>query len=221
MRFRNRIRSRYCAFNKKYCKFTADLNFKIVITLSILNSSFSFVIFIIHLWFPLRSNFYFELSRFTCSISRTVCQYSYKQYTRIYTRIYNLNILVLVNLQVARVMNKLMQKMMGGGAGGAGGMPGFGGPGGFPGAGGFPGGGFPGGGFPGGGFPGGGFPGSGGGAGGRSAPKKSSGDDVDWLHDDVFWLHALLSIAISPRGSFLVDRIDRAPGACPTINSYS
>ena len=72
---RNLIRSRSldCASNKKHCKFTADLNFKSVITLLILNSSFSFVSFIINLWFPLRSTFYFDISRFTCSISGTVC----------------------------------------------------------------------------------------------------------------------------------------------------
>ena len=71
---RNLIRSRSldCASNKKHCKFTADLNFKSVITLLILNSSFSFLIFIIYLWFPLRSTFYFEISQFTCSISCTV-----------------------------------------------------------------------------------------------------------------------------------------------------
>ena len=71
---RNLIRSRSldCASNYKHCKFTADLNFKIVITLIIRNSSFSFLIFIIPLWFPLRSTFYFEISRFTCSISGTV-----------------------------------------------------------------------------------------------------------------------------------------------------
>ena len=44
---RNLIRSRSldCASNKKHCKFTADLKFKSVITLLILNSSFSFFYF--------------------------------------------------------------------------------------------------------------------------------------------------------------------------------
>ena len=45
MRFRNRIRSLDCASNEKHCKFTADLNFKSVITLLVLNSSSSFFYF--------------------------------------------------------------------------------------------------------------------------------------------------------------------------------
>ena len=51
---------------------TADFNFKSVITLLILNSSSSFIIFILHLWFPLKSTFYLEISRFTFKISGTV-----------------------------------------------------------------------------------------------------------------------------------------------------
>ena len=61
-----------CASNQKHCKFTADLNLKSVITLLILNSSFSVLIFSLHLWFPLKSTFYLEISRFTCTISGTV-----------------------------------------------------------------------------------------------------------------------------------------------------
>ena len=41
----------------------------------ILNSSFSFFIFILHLWFPLKSTFYLKISPFTCTISGTVCCY--------------------------------------------------------------------------------------------------------------------------------------------------
>ena len=44
-------------------EFTADLNIKSVTILLILNSSFSFLIFILHLWFPLKSTFYLEISR--------------------------------------------------------------------------------------------------------------------------------------------------------------
>ena len=44
----------------------------LVITLLILNSSFNFLIFILHLWFPLKSTFYLEISRFTFTISGTV-----------------------------------------------------------------------------------------------------------------------------------------------------
>ena len=78
MRFRNRIRSLDCASNEKHCKFTTDLNLKSVITLLIVNTKQIFqlfFIFILNLWFPLKSTFYLEISRFTFTISGTVCSY--------------------------------------------------------------------------------------------------------------------------------------------------
>ena len=67
-----RLRSLDCASNKKHCKFTANSNFKSVITMLILKCFLSCLIFNIHLWFPWKFTFYLEISRFTIKISGTI-----------------------------------------------------------------------------------------------------------------------------------------------------
>ena len=92
MRFRNRILSLSLSLSllrlqletlQIHCRFKLKKRYNSVNT----EQFFQLVFFILHLWFPLKSTFYLEISRFTFTISGTV--YHTLQFTLNVERIVN------------------------------------------------------------------------------------------------------------------------------------